>query len=144
MPLPRILPDQKAMSATSESARARLAVVLRNWLPVLACMALIFVLSSQPSLPRAPDDLLDTLLKKGAHFGEYVILAILVSRALFARGAISWRAKVVALGIAVAYAVSDELHQGLVPGRTPSPWDVGIDAFGAIVGITLFVWWARR
>lgn len=134
------------MKATSKSAGARLAWILRIWLPVLAWMALIFVLSSQPSPPRAPDDLLDTLLKKGAHFGEYLVLAMLLSRALLAWGAVSWRAKVVALGIAVAYAVSDELHQGLVPGRTPSPWDVGIDALGAISGITLFVWWrdARR
>ena len=103
-------------------------------------MALIFVLSAQPSLPRAPDDLLDTLGKKAAHFAEYLVLGALLSHALASRGA-GWRHRLLAFVIAVAYAVSDEAHQAFVPGRMPSAWDVGIDAIGAASGVALVARW---
>jgi VanZ family protein len=104
-------------------------------------MGLIFFVSSQPSLPRAPDELLDLLTKKGAHFGEYLVLALLLARALAGGGPIRLSAIVLALGIAVAYATSDELHQRFVPGRTSSPTDVAIDALGAVAGLVAFARW---
>jgi VanZ family protein len=107
-------------------------------------MAFIFALSAQPALPRAPDDLVDTLVKKGAHFGEYLVLGFLLGRALAAERA--RRTAFAAVGLAIAYAISDELHQAFVPGRLPSPWDVGIDTLGAVAGMAMFGWWrgARR
>src|SRR5688500_17245503 len=96
----------------ADPGAARHGTMLRLWLPVLLWMAAIFVLSAQPALPRAPDDLIDTLLKKGAHLGEYLVLAFLLGRALAADGL--RQMQFVAFGIAVAYAISDEVHQGLV------------------------------
>jgi VanZ family protein len=107
------------------------------WLPVVLWMGLIFFLSSQPSLPRAPDDVLDVLMKKSAHFAEYFMLAALLSRAVSARWTLDWRATALVFGIVVAYAISDEFHQRFVSGRTPSPWDVGIDALGAVAALAL-------
>jgi VanZ family protein len=106
-------------------------------------MAVIFWLSAQPSLPRAPDDLFDTLVKKGAHFAEYVVLAILLARALATESS-SRFAMAIAAAIAIGYAVSDELHQAVVPGRIPSHWDVGVDALGVISGVAVFAWWRVR
>ena len=40
-----------------------------------------------------------------------------------------------ALTLAVLYAITDELHQGFVAGRHPSPVDVGIDATGALIAV---------
>jgi len=141
---PPIPPDTSLPSAARERPAVRVGAIVTHWLPVVAWMALIFFLSSQPALPRAPDQLLDALIKKGAHFGEYLVLAMLLSRALSAaREAIGWRVSMLALGIAIAYAVSDELHQRFVPGRSPSPWDAGIDSLGAIAGVTLCTWWRR-
>lgn len=107
-------------------------------------MGVIFFLSSQHSLPKAPDDLLDVLTKKGAHFAEYFVLTVLLSRALLRPDANNWRGLAIALGVAVAYAVSDELHQRFVPGRTPSPWDVGIDTVGALTGAIAFTRWRHH
>jgi len=107
------------------------------WLPVALWMGLIFFLSSQPSLPRAPDDVLDVLMKKSAHFAEYFVLAALLSRAVTARWTLDWRATALVFGIVVAYAISDEFHQRFVSGRTPSPWDVGIDALGAAAALAV-------
>jgi len=113
----------------------RLMRVLRNpWLPVLGWMALIFWFSSRPDLPHAPDELVDLLLKKSLHALEYAVLAILAWRALRHQG---WpeHAGLAAWLLSALYAVSDELHQAFVPGRTSRPFDVGLDWLGAALAL---------
>ncbi len=111
--------------------------VLRNpWLPVLGWMALIFWFSSQADLPHAPDELADFLVKKSLHALEYGVLAALAWRAFRAQG---WRerANLAAWTLSALYALSDELHQAFVPGRTARPLDVALDWLGA--GLALLV-----
>jgi VanZ family protein len=95
---------------------------------------LIYVVSDQPQLPRAPAPLLDLILKKCGHLAEYAVLAALLHRALGAGLETRWR-----LGLAwvltVLYAVSDELHQAGVPGRTAAALDVVVDGVGALLGL---------
>jgi VanZ family protein len=50
-------------------------------------------------------------------------------------GLIGRRRVVAAWVLAVAYAISDELHQITVPTRVGSPWDVVVDAAGAACGL---------
>jgi len=114
---------------------------LLRWAPAAIWMALIFLLSAQPALPRAPDDMLDILAKKVAHFGEYLILALLICRAMAPIGAPLARASAGAAAVALLYALSDEIHQAFVPGRNPSAADLAVDAIGAAVGIALFRRW---
>jgi VanZ family protein len=45
-----------------------------------------------------------------------------------------WAMVVVAL-----YAISDEVHQAFIPGRSPSLLDVGIDSVGGFMGMQLLV-----
>jgi len=45
---------------------------------------------------------------------------------------------IMAFCMAVIYAASDEFHQRFVAGRTPSLYDIGIDAVGGFIGITAF------
>ena len=42
-----------------------------------------------------------------------------------------------AYGLTVIYAVSDEIHQAFVPGRSAQLSDVCIDACGAAIGLSL-------
>ena len=91
----------------------------------VAWMVLIFVLSAQSGDVRHTDS--EIVLRKLAHIGEYLVLTLLLARAL-PRHAISF----VAL-VAVVYATTDEWHQRFVPGREGTPRDVLID----LVGITL-------
>ena len=66
--------------------------------------------------------------------GIFGILALLLWRAIASTTA--WRRPWAwALALAVLYAITDELHQGFVAGRHPSPVDVGIDAAGALIAI---------
>lgn len=55
------------------------------------------------------------------------------------------RAALLAWGLSVMYAVSDEWHQTFVPTRVGTPWDVLIDAAGAALGLALAgLWWRWR
>jgi VanZ family protein len=99
------------------------------WLPPLAVMALIFVLSAQPDLSSGLG-LIDVIGRKLIHAAEYALLCALWWR--FLREAMPGkRAALVALGASVAYAVTDEYHQSFVEGRNGTVIDVAIDAGGA-------------
>jgi VanZ family protein len=96
------------------------------WLPVGAWAAVIFALSSVPSLSSGLGEW-DYVLRKCAHMTEYAVLAALLYRA-FDR-------ELPAFLAAVAYAATDELHQHFVRGRHASVVDVAIDAVGATIGL---------
>jgi VanZ family protein len=100
--------------------------------PPLALMGLIFFLSAQPDLSSGLGNW-DLVLRKLAHMAEYGLLFLLWLRAL-------GRSPLLAAAIAVAYAVTDEIHQTTVEGRHGSPVDVLIDAAG--VGVAWLT--ARR
>ena len=109
------------------------------WLPPLVLMAVIFVLSSMPN-DDADRGLAYLLARKAGHFTEYALLAALWWRALRTR--LDARTALgVAFGIAVAYAVTDEIHQTFVETRVGSPIDVLIDTAGAAAALALI---ARR
>lgn len=115
---------------------------LNLWTPVVACMALIFWLSSIPGL-HLTVGLVDFVLRKCAHVTEYALLTVLLARAQ--QGSFEDRSESfhlrTAVIVALLYAVSDEIHQAFVPHRGPSPVDVLIDS----VGVTLaFIFWRNR
>ena len=101
----------------------------RLWLPVLAWAALIFAFSSVPDLGTGLGGW-DLALRKFAHAAEYAVLGALLMRAT-GRGGLAF-----ALG--ALYAVSDEIHQAFVPGRTGAPLDVAIDAIGVALGVVIW------
>ena len=116
---------------------------LWRWLPPLAWMGVIFFLSAQPDLPRAPGPWLDTLLKKISHALAYGVLAWLYQRALRPHLRASTVLRVASGGLAVVYALSDEYHQTFVPGRNGQLFDVMVDGAGA-GGAMLLHWWLER
>ena len=108
-----------------------MARVLRSrpvsvWLPVVVWAAVIFALSSVPSLSSGLGGW-DFALRKAAHMTEYAILFVLLWRAL--------GSELPALGVAIAYAASDEIHQAFVRGRHGSPVDVAIDTVGMLIAL---------
>lgn len=111
-----------------------------RYLFVVVWMSIIFLFSAQSSLPTPPDEWLNLLLKKGAHFIVFGALASLIWHAL------AWRKHgwTIALGITFLYACSDEFHQWFVPNRFASPIDVLIDMAGAISALLLLVWLSNR
>ena len=70
--------------------------------------------------------MMNGLIRKAAHFTNYGILFwILIHGPLVGR-------PYAALTLCICYAFLDEGHQILVPGRTPSLYDVALDSSGAL------------
>jgi len=140
------------------------------WAAVLLWMALIFSLSAQqaaqssslsgstiktvvsvthPDFKEWPMEKQNSLIdnyqhavRKSAHAMAYLVLGALCMTALYQyliKG--GWRFAA-ALAICAGYAVTDELHQLFVAGRSGQITDVCIDTGGALLGI-LIVWLAH-
>lgn len=110
------------------------AARLNMWLPVVIWAALIFTISSVPSLDSGLG-LWDTVLRKIAHVGEYAVLGALLYRAV--------RREPAAIVLGSLYAVTDEVHQLFVTGRHGSPVDWLIDTAGVVAGVLLLSWRSR-
>lgn len=128
------------------------------WTAVLLWMLIIFSLSSQAAEQSAglsrgivativdiiekivlvhnvDMDKLEHLIRKSAHFCSYLVLGILTTNALRRSGAKGLKLFAAALGICILYAISDEVHQLYVPGRSGQATDVLLDSTGAFLGI---------
>lgn len=135
---------------------------VRRWAPVAAWLVVISSLSSGwfggvqtgylllpvihwlfPSASYGELLLVHHLLRKLAHFAEFLVLGVLLYRALDGAG-FSPRTALHALVLAAACAAGDELHQWFASGRIASPWDSAIDTSGAAAGLGLLAVRARR
>ncbi len=126
---------------------------LKYHLPIFFWMLVIFLFSANPD----PYQLLPAVLRKVAsspvlegaslsdflnplmHFLSFGILAILISRALFHHRITSQKVVVLSIAFTMAYALSDEIHQRFVPGRTLQFFDLFIDLLGALAGVLIFM-----
>ena len=100
----------------------------------------IFYLSGLSVLPLGVDF---PFADKLEHLSEYIILGILLMRALTnrefkfkAKDAFAW-----AVVIAFLYGISDEIHQAFVPGRTADLFDALSDLIGASIGSYIYYWY---
>jgi len=136
-------------------------IVVGSWVLVIGWMALIYFLSAQHAEQSAnlsggitqfvkeiveqvaPDgefqmDEISFFVRKNAHFFAYMLLAVLTLNAVRRNGVLGWLSMGVAFIISVLYAISDEVHQLFVPGRSGQVSDVLLDSAGALVGIALY------
>ncbi len=77
------------------------------------------------------------------HFLEYLVLGVLLSNAL-GRRLSKGKIFLIAVVIASAYGVSDEIHQIFVPDRVCDPADWATDTAGAAVGAAFWALVSRR
>jgi VanZ family protein len=126
----------------------RLPRWLRDIVPLVLWIGLIFFLSHQPTLLDVEEELGslgEKILYKSAHVLAYAVLAWLWWRVLSPgrqlTGASLWAAFI----LTTLYGVSDEIHQSFVPGRHARLADVLFDASGALAMILLLrrVKWLR-
>lgn len=91
---------------------------------------------------------LNTPIRKLAHFTEYAVLGMLMLNAVMQVERVSGRSKpngstgsrraaAIAWVLCTIYAITDEIHQLYVPGRTGKPLDVLIDSSGVLAGVLL-------
>lgn len=106
-------------------------MLTRDLLFLTAWATLIFVVSSIPRLESGLEH--DYVLRKIAHVAEFAMLTMLTIRVL---RHVSARRLDTCMGsglLACTYAFSDEVHQLMVPGRSGTLYDVGIDSIGIML-----------
>lgn len=80
--------------------------------------------------------LLSLIIRKLAHFTEYLILGVLVIN-MFTKNNVK-KSYLLSILLCIIYATSDEIHQIFTPGRACQIKDILIDSIGSITGIYLF------
>ena len=107
--------------------------IIKVWLPVLACMGLIFYTSSISGKDIPP---LFPFQDIAFHAVAYSILGLFFSRALRNTCPDIVLSKIIVFTVifGIIYGVSDEFHQAFISYRTASGFDVFIDSIGAFLG----------
>ena len=128
-------------------------------IPAAAVMILIFIHSAMPAdlssaesgwlvdlLARllhfaVSTDTLTLVVRKAAHFTEFLLLGMSLKWGLQSKHARppQPREYLSAFLIGTAYAVTDEIHQLFVPGRSCELRDICIDMLGVLTGM-LFIY----
>ncbi|MEG3070181.1 MAG: VanZ family protein [Peptococcaceae bacterium] len=145
---------------------AKCSVKILTWLLVLLWMLVIFHLSAQPAshsnaqskdlvarlvetavkitgvdleLPEKKQlvSRINSTAREYMHGVVFLVLGLLVHRALTNRGLTKAKAAAIALAICLAYGLSDEVHQLFVPGRAFQLSDLAMDGLGSLIGIGL-------
>ncbi len=124
---------------------------------LVAWMVVIWLFSAQPNSAEVTRGLFgesNFLVRKLAHFTEYAVLSVLGLASFSSHGANppnsllqkigGRRAMQSAIILAISFAISDEIHQAFVPGRSAAIQDVLVDSAGAITAMLMVSWWQRR
>lgn len=110
----------------------KISKTLNAYLPPILWAAFIFILSSQSVIAGFQETSHDFWFKKLAHIFVYLVLYLLIKRAVDNTTDDKSKTKQLYIPIllCVLYAVSDEYHQSLVPGRYATFRDIGYDIIG--------------
>jgi VanZ family protein len=77
-------------------------------------------------------------IRKLAHFAVYAVLGLLAMRAFFSSVLSRRKTAILALGLCIAVALTDEFIQSFNPLRTGTPYDVALDMAGALIAVTIY------
>ena len=80
-------------------------------------------------------EIVHLLIRKGAHFSEYAVLALLTANALRPYPLSLLLRWVLPVAFCALYAVTDEIHQYFVADRVCSISDWFVDSLGALAGV---------
>lgn len=81
----------------------------------------------------------EKVIRKLAHYTIYTVGGFLIMNYAYTTN-LKLKEKVLySIAFGAGYAVTDELHQFFMPGRSARVFDVGIDTLGVITGIAIYV-----
>src|SRR3954471_1706459 len=116
---------------------------LRAWFPALMVALALFIASSVPGTSYPQVDV--RYADKMVHVTFYALLGAACARGLLRSTARQGAAVVlIATALATAFGATDELHQLFVPFRSADWHDLVADAFGALLGSSLWTFVGAR
>ena len=81
----------------------------------------------------------EQIISNLAHIHAYALLTFLWLKSF---GRVTSRNNIIAFSLILAgmvlFAISDEIHQSFIPGRTASFMDIGLDLIGIVLGLWAF------
>lgn len=147
-------PDSRAAVSGHMRSRSRIYVLI-SWVAVVLWAAVIFYMSAHTSgqfsgemglISRIYEALKawqlsvfgegSQFIYNAAHFLEYTVFGALLTNALSCHMSLA-RAALCAAGLALAYGITDEIHQLFVPSRSSDPMDCVFDFLGGSTGAAL-------
>jgi VanZ family protein len=110
---------------------------IRYYLPAIIWALAIFIVSSIPNL--STPGLGISFSDKVAHLIEFGILGFLLTLGLLRAGRPLKNIWKVVITLGIAYAIFDEFHQYIVPGRYFEFLDLLADIIGAVLGAAIAI-----
>jgi len=84
-------------------------------------------------------DSIQLLIRKTAHFTIYAIGGFLIMNYAYSTDKTQKQKILHSIGFGGVYAITDEIHQFFVSGRSGNIFDVGIDTLGVITGVLMYI-----
>ena len=82
---------------------------------------------------------LHPIIRKLAHFGVYTVVGFSVMGFMCTFDIRNIFKLLISFSVGVTYAISDEIHQYFIPGRSTRFLDVCIDSLGVLTGIFILI-----
>lgn len=113
----------------SSRQSSRVVELISNIIPYIKNM-------EEPDKTILKEEILTPIVRKTAHFSIYALLGIFTTNfVLTLENKKTYKTIIFSLMFCFIYAVTDEIHQRFIPGRSGEIRDVLIDTSGALVGI---------
>lgn len=84
-------------------------------------------------------DNLQSIIRKLAHFSIYTIGGFLIMNYQYGTNKKEYRKILYSIIFGGSYAITDEIHQIFVSGRSGNIFDVGIDTLGVVTGVLIYI-----
>ena len=84
-------------------------------------------------------DNLQSIIRKLAHFSIYTVGGFLIMNYQYGTNKKEYRKILYSIIFGGSYAITDEIHQIWVPGRSGNIFDVGIDTLGVVTGVLIYI-----
>lgn len=82
---------------------------------------------------------LHPIIRKLAHFSVYTVVGFSIMGFMCTFDIKNIFKVIISFGVGVTYAISDEIHQYFIPGRSARVFDVCIDSLGVLTGIFILI-----
>lgn len=102
-------------------------------------MFIIELFTGGVELETSKLEMIEGIIRKLAHYSIYAIGGFLIMNYSYTTTKSSKQKILYSIAFGAGYAITDEIHQYFVEGRSARLFDVGIDTLGVITGVVAYI-----